>query len=186
MQLFHRLIDLRHRQHFRLWCNAVTGGEIEHLLRRDRAPERGSSDRFVSRDEWEHRRTDTRRGPDEVELSFRPQGRDILVPVELDIHGDEEKIETVRRLVERIRVFGVDEMMSPETAGMFLLIRTRREGGDLAAPLIEKLQRHVTEATDPDDTNAIRWGYLIRDDGVEDGDPSAEERSDCRRIKPFR
>jgi len=78
----------------------MTGRKIEHLLRRDRASQRRGADGFVARDERENGGTDTGSGPDEVEFPIGPQGRDILVPLELDVHGDKEKIEAVGHFLQ--------------------------------------------------------------------------------------
>lgn len=92
------------------------------------------------------------------------------------VGGVEYEIELVGHLHQFAVISGIQHAMGSEREDLFAFRCAGGEGGDLAAPCTEKLDRKMTEPADADDGNAIGWADATLHDRVENGDPATEER----------
>ena len=116
-------------------------------------------------------------GADKVQASFRRQRADQARPVERRVDGDQDEVERAGESFQRRGIFRTHDVMGAEFLGLVVLGLARGERRDLAAPLVEELQRQVAEAADADDANALRGPHAELADGIEDGDATTEERA---------
>lgn len=70
----------------------MTSREVEHGRDGGGASYGRGADRALTPDEGKDGRGDLGGRADEVELSLRPEGGDVGVPVEVDVHGDEDEV----------------------------------------------------------------------------------------------
>src|SRR5271165_3659651 len=110
-----------------------------------------------------------------MEAAFGSECREVEVPIEIGACCVEDEVETTLNGFEFRGGTGVNNFVGAHLPGFVGFGGRGGEGGHFAAPLIEKRQGHVTQATDADDSDAVSGFHVELDDGVEDGASSAEE-----------
>ena len=116
-------------------------------------------------------------GPDEVQATFGCECFQDRIPIERDGDRGEHEIQRAADLFHRGGIAGIDDLVRAK-AERFIAFRVA--GGEcvnFAAPLVEKLERHVPQAADADDSDPCRRFHLALHDRIENGDPAAEKRA---------
>src|ERR1700757_491480 len=67
-----------------------------------------------------------------------------------------------------------------------MAMRAPREGVNLTPPFISKLQRHMAEPADADNSDPGSRRNIVNDKGREHSDSTAEQRSGCGQVESFR
>lgn len=165
------------------WRDLMAGAEIQHFHDGGGRAERGAGDRLAPADQgkgshW-HR---LQHRADEVQTTIWRQRGDEETPIERDVGGDEDKVERAAQFRQCGLVAGADDVVGAEFAGFVRLGFAGGEGGDLAAPFVEELQRQVTQSADADHADAVGRLDPEIDDGAEDCDSPAEQRTGARGI----
>ena len=110
-----------------------------------------------------------------MEATFGSECADVAHPVEWDGNCADDKIEAVGFGFHGVRVTGIHDTVGAEFFEFLGFVDGRSEGGDFAAPFIEKLHGEVAEAAYSDDSDAICGPDAEFDDGAKDRDPTAKE-----------
>ncbi len=164
----------------------MAGAEIEHAGGGGRTAERGTGEGALAHDErkgCQHDRLGN--GSNRVEAAFGSECRNIAHPVERDGNCANNEIEAVGFGFHSFRVTGIHNSMGTEFFEFLGFVRGRSEGCDFATPFIEKLHGEVAEAADANNSDAICGSNPEFDNGAEDGDPAAEERTGAGSGKGF-
>ena len=179
-------IDIRECEFLNERCDLMAGTEFEHARGGRRTAERGTREGALAHDEWEGCQRDRLwNGANRVEAAFGSERGDVAHPIEWDGNCADDEIEAIGFGFHRLRIAGIHNAVGPELFEFLGFVGGRSEGGDFAAPFIEKLHGEVTEASDANDSNAVCRPDSEFDDGVEDGDASAEERTGADGGKGF-
>ena len=152
--------------------------EFEHAGGGRRTAERGTRERALAHNEREGCQRDRLgNGANRVEAAFGSERGDVAHPIERDGDCADDEIEAIGFGFHGLRVAGVHNAVGPELFEFLGFIDGRSEGGDFTAPFIEKLHCEVTETSDANDSNAICGPDSEFNDGAEDCNASAEERT---------
>src|SRR5262244_607723 len=76
--------------------------------------------------------------------------------------------------------------MSAQLSRLGFLAVAGREGMDLAAPFVGKLERHVSQSTDTYDPYSGRGGQVMDQEWRKDSDATAQERSHLCQVQRIR
>lgn len=154
----------------------MAGTEVEHTSGSGWTSEWRSGEGALAHDEREGRQHDwLGDGADRVEAAFGSEGEDVAHPVERDGDCANDKIEAVGFGFHGFGITAVHDSVGAEFFEFLGFVHGRSEGGDFAAPFIEKLHGEVAEAADANNSNTICGSNAEFDDGAEDRDPTAEE-----------
>src|ERR1700716_581810 len=90
---------------------------------------------------------------DEAQRALRPKGAQIVSPGKVGRHGDENEVKGACSSLQLVRVFRRDKSGRAELPRFLILRMGRRDCGNLAAQLWEKLYGEMPE---PAPTTAVR------------------------------
>jgi len=93
---------------------------------------------------------------DVMQVSLRLERVEQGGNVERGIDRGNDDVQASRQLFQRVGLFLYVNEMGAELPGFRFLVIAGREGVDFAAPLVRKLQCHVAQPADADDTDARR------------------------------
>lgn len=110
---------------------------------------------------------------------------DVAHPVERNGHCADDEIEAVGFGFHGFGISGIHDPVGAEFFEFLGFVHGRSEGSDFATPLIKKLHGEVTEAANANDSDAICGSNPEFDNGAEDRDPAAEERTGAGSGKRF-
>lgn len=179
-------IGPRHGEGFGGRGDAVAAAEVEHLVGGRGAAERGAGDGFLAHDEGEsadgHGFEDR---TDRVKAALWLECGDVGIPVESSVGGVEDEVEAASGFFEFLGVARVEGAVGTELERLLALGVAGGEGSDLTAPGAEKFQRHVAEASDADDGDAIGRLDAKFEDGIEHSDAATEQRAGFGGIETF-
>jgi len=179
-------VDIRECEFLNEWCDLMAGAEVEHTGGGGRTAERGSGEGTLPHDEWEGCQRDRLwNGTDCVQTAFGSERGDVAHPIEGNGDCADDEVEAVGFGFHSLRIAGIHNSVGTEFFEFLGFVGGRSEGGDFAAPFIEKLHGEVTETPDADDSYAVSWANAEFDDGAEDCDASAEERTGADGGKSF-
>ena len=171
-------VDIRECEFLNEWCDLMAGTEFEHAGGGGRAAERRAREGALAHDEREGGERDgLGNGSDCVEAAFRSERGDVAHPIERDGDCADDEIEAVGFGFHGLRIAGIHNAVGTELFEFLGFIGGGSEGSDFAAPFIKKLHGEVTETSDANDSNSVCGPDSEFDDGAEDCDASAEERT---------
>ena len=171
-------VDIRECEFLNEWCDLMAGTEFEHADDSGRTAKRGTREGPLPHDEREGCECDRLwNGANRVEAAFGSERGDVTHPIERDGDCADDEIESVGFGFHSLRIAGIHNAVGTELFEFLGFVGGRSEGGDFAAPFIEKLHGEVTEASDANDPNAICGPDSEFNDGAEDCDAAAEERT---------
>ena len=154
----------------------MAGAELEHTSGGGWTAEWRSGEGALAHDEREGRQHDwLGDGADRVEAAFGSESGDVAHPVERDGDCANDKIEAVGFGFHGFGITGIHDPVGAEFFEFLGFVHRRSEGGDFAAPFIEKLHGEVAQTADTDDADTICRSNPEFDNGAEDRDPAAEE-----------
>ena len=154
----------------------MAGAELEHTSGGGWTAEWRAGEGSLAHDEREGRQHDWfGDGADRVEAAFGGEGGDVAHPIERDGNCADNKIEAVGFGFHGLGITGIHDPVGAEFFEFLGFVHGRSEGGDFAAPFIEKLHGEVAQTADTDDADTICRSNPKLDNGTEDRDPSAEE-----------
>jgi len=171
-------VDIRECEFLNEWCDLMAGTEFEHADDGGRTAERGTREGALAHDEREGCQRDRLwNGANRVEAAFGSERGDVTHPIERDGDCADDEIEAVGFGFHSLRIAGIHNAVGTELFEFLGFIGGGSEGGDFAAPFIEKLHCEMTETSDANDSDAVCGPDSKFDDWVENGDASAEERT---------
>src|SRR3954449_11685406 len=133
-QPLERFVDAAHRKVFRLRCDVVPRGEFEHRSDAHRRTDRRAGKAPLPHDERDHReRNRFKHEADDVQPAVGSQRGDERIPIERDIDGDEQQVESPRQFLDRVRIAARHDSMRTELPGFVDLALARGERRPFAA-----------------------------------------------------
>lgn len=123
---------------------------------------------------------------DEAECSCWAESVDVGSPVLISVDGGDDEVEFSGDGGEGLALAGVDEVVSAKFEGFLLFGNASGEGGDFSPEGAGKLEGHVSESADADNSYARRGIDAVIAQRVVNGDSAAEERSGIGAFKLFR
>lgn len=179
-------VDIREREFLNDRCDLMSGTEFEHARGGGGTAERGTREGALAHDEREGCQRDRLwNGANRVEAAFGSERGDVAHPIERDGDCADDEIEAVGFGFHSLRIAGIHNAVGTEFFKFLGFVGGRSEGGDFAAPFIEKLHCEVTETSDTNDSNAVCGPDSEFNDGAEDCDASAKERTGADGGKGF-
>ena len=162
----------------------MPGTEGEHSVDGRRTAGGRTGNRLLAHDEaeggnrhgFEHRTHD-------MKNAFRREGSQQSRDIQGNIDGGNDEIEAPSDFLQLDVAFGVVDVVRTEFAGFRLLAIARGESVDFAAPSVGKLQRHVAQPADADNSDPrVRRKRMLKQ-RRKDRDAATKERPRGRRIK---
>src|SRR5215472_10697208 len=162
----------------------MPGTEGEHSVDGRRTADRRTGNRLLAHDEteggnrhgFEHRTHD-------MKYAFRREGSQQSRDIQGNIDGGNDEIEAASDFLQLDVAFGVVDVVRAEFAGFRLLAIARGERVDFAAPSVCKLQRHVAQPADADNSDPRGRRKRMLKQRRKDRDAATKEWPGGRRIK---
>mmetsp|Transcript_42562 Transcript_42562/g.96184 ORF Transcript_42562/g.96184 Transcript_42562/m.96184 type:complete len:296 (+) Transcript_42562:78-965(+) len=180
------LVDLRHGALHDGRADLVACAELEHLQDLLAPPRVRGGDVVHCEAHREDVDGDGRTHADKAHGAARPEEREELGEVDrlLRGKGDEDKVERGRRRLHLLLVGVRYELVCAILDRLLLLRRGGGQGGDLAAERAGKLERHVAQAAEAEDADAVAC-LGLRPQRSPDRLATAEERCRRRGVAPL-
>lgn len=160
--------------------------EVQESVHRGRAANKGAADSLAARDEREDVQCKGfTHNTNKVEMTFRGQGAEVAVPIELYVDGHDNQVEIASHFLELLRVSAGQGLVGAQRLGFFHFLLGGK-CGDFTAPSLGKLQREVSKPSNTNNSNLRARSDVAFVQGVEHGNTTAEEGANYGRIHAFR